>query len=65
MLSGAMLATRLRGRVGWELRLVVLGGLRILERIEASDYDVFAHRPKLDARDWLLLAWRALNWKHG
>ena len=31
MLSGAPLALRLRGRIGWELRLVVQGGLRILE----------------------------------
>jgi hypothetical protein len=34
MLSGAPLATRLPGRVGWELRMVVQGGLRILEAIE-------------------------------
>jgi phytoene synthase len=63
MLEGAPLATRLRGRVGWELRLVVLGGLRILERIEAAGYDVFRHRPTLGAADWLLLGWRALTWK--
>ncbi|MBN8441776.1 MAG: squalene synthase HpnC [Thauera sp.] len=65
MLEGAALARRLPGRIGWELRLVVLGGLRILERIDASDYDVFGQRPKLGAPDWLLLGWRALNWKHG
>lgn len=63
MLEGAPLATRLRGRVGWELRLVVLGGLRILERIEDAGYDVFRHRPTLGAADWLLLGWRALTWK--
>ena len=65
MLDGAPLALALPGRVGWELRLIVLGGLRILERIDASDYDVFGQRPKLGAPDWLLLGWRALNWKHG
>ncbi|TAH47008.1 MAG: squalene synthase HpnC [Betaproteobacteria bacterium] len=63
MLEGAALATRLRGRIGWELRLVVLGGLRILERIEVAGYDVFRHRPTLGKRDWLRLGWRALNWK--
>jgi squalene synthase HpnC len=60
MLSGAPLALRLPGRLGWELRLVVQGGLRILEAIERADYDVFMRRPKLGARDWLILGWRAL-----
>jgi squalene synthase HpnC len=61
MLSGAPLALRLPGRIGWELRLVVQGGLRILEAIERVDYDVFRRRPKLGARDWLVLGWRALR----
>ena len=61
MLMGAPLARSLPGRVGWELRLVVLGGLRILERIEAVGYDVFRHRPALGRSDWLRLAWRALT----
>jgi squalene synthase HpnC len=61
MLSGAPLALRLPGRIGWELRLVVQGGLRILERIEAVDYDVFRQRPKLAGSDWLHIGWRALR----
>ncbi|NSL56731.1 squalene synthase HpnC [Uliginosibacterium aquaticum] len=60
MLEGAPLTAALPGRVGWELRLVVQGGLRILEQIEAVDYDVFRQRPELGKLDWLLLAWRAL-----
>lgn len=63
MLSGAPLALRLPGRLGWELRLVVQGGLRILDKIEAVDYDVFARRPKLATADWLLLGWRAFVMK--
>lgn len=63
MLAGAPLALRLPGRVGWELRLVVQGGLRILERIEAVDYDVFRRRPTLGGRDWAVMAWRALRMK--
>ncbi|RJG06027.1 squalene synthase HpnC [Noviherbaspirillum cavernae] len=63
MLSGSPLALRLPGRIGWELRLVVQGGLRILERIEATDGDVFHRRPQLGPRDWLLIAWRALRMK--
>ena len=61
MLDGAPLARALPGRIGWELRLVVLGGLRILERIEAVGYDVFRHRPTLGRNDWLRLGWRALT----
>lgn len=63
MLSGAPLACRLPGRVGWELRLVVQGGLRILERIEAADYDMFRRRPQLRMADWLCMAGRALLMK--
>lgn len=63
MLSGAPLAMRLPGRIGWELRLVVQGGLRILERIEAVDYDVFRLRPQLGMRDWIVVAWRAVRMK--
>ena len=61
MLSGAPLATRLPGRIGWELRLVIQGGLRILERIEAADYDVFRRRPQLGKKDYVLMGWRALR----
>lgn len=61
---GAPLALALPGRIGWELRLVVLGGLRILERIEAVGFDVFRHRPVLGKADWLLLAWRACRLPH-
>jgi phytoene/squalene synthetase len=61
MHSGAPLALRLPGRVGWELRLIVQGGLRILERIEQADYDVFRRRPKLGRADWLAMLGRAIR----
>lgn len=61
MLEAAPLAKRLPGRIGWELRLVVQGGLRILARIEQAGHDVFRRRPKLALRDWLVIAWRALR----
>lgn len=59
--TGAPLAGALGGRVGLELRLVVQGGLRILERIDAVGGDVFHHRPTLSARDWTLMSWRAIR----
>ena len=59
--SGAPLAKRLPGRIGFELRLMVQGGLRILEKIEAVRYDVFRRRPVLRGWDWPLLLVRALR----
>jgi squalene synthase HpnC len=61
MMKGAPLALHVGGRLGWELRFIVQGGLRILEKIEAVDYDVFRQRPTLKTYDWLLLGWRALR----
>ncbi len=61
MRRGAPLVHALPGRLGWEIRLTVQGGLRILERIRQVRGDVFARRPKLGARDWLLLATRSFR----
>ncbi len=65
MLAGAPLALRLPGRMGWELRLVVLGGLAVLARIEAVGYDVFTRRPTLGRADWAGIAIRALRFTPG
>ncbi len=61
MNAGAPLVKVLHGRLGWELRLVVQGGLRILEKIEQVGCDVFSQRPVLGGRDWGVMAWRALR----
>jgi len=60
MREGAPLGRRLRGRIGLEIRLIMQGGLRILEKIEAIDFDVFRHRPVLRRSDWIRMLWRAL-----
>jgi phytoene synthase len=60
MLEGAPLGRILPGRFGLEIRAVVQGGLRILDKIEGVDFDVFRHRPVLKAWDWPLLMLRAL-----
>jgi phytoene synthase len=60
MLAGAPLGRSLPGRIGLEIRSIVAGGLRILEKIEAVGYDVFHRRPVLTAADWPRLLWRAL-----
>ena len=61
MLSGAPLALRLPGRIGWELRMVVQGGLRILERLDQNKADIFRQRPTLKIKDWIIIFWRALR----
>jgi squalene synthase HpnC len=60
MLSGASLGWRLPGRTGLEIRAIVAGGLRILDKVEAVDFDVFTRRPMLKAPDWPLLLWHSL-----
>ena len=60
MLQGAPLARQIRGRAGWELRLVVQGGLRILDKIAAMDHQTWRTRPRLTKLDFPLLLWRAI-----
>lgn len=57
--AGAPLGRTLRGRLGLELRLIVMGGERILQKLHASDGDVFRQRPRLNGRDWTYMIWRA------
>ncbi|HXY05885.1 MAG TPA: squalene synthase HpnC [Burkholderiaceae bacterium] len=59
LMRGRPLAQALGGRIGWELRMIVEGGLRIAERIDAVEGDVFHRRPVLRAPDWVLLIARA------
>lgn len=60
MLKGSQLVHHVPGRAGWELRLVVQGGLRILDKIEALNFATWRERPKLTAWDIPVMAWRAL-----
>jgi squalene synthase HpnC len=60
MLKGSQLCKQVPGRAGWELRLVVQGGLRILDKIAALQFATWRSRPKLTAWDLPLMVWRAL-----
>ncbi|HET8946685.1 MAG TPA: squalene/phytoene synthase family protein, partial [Candidatus Polarisedimenticolia bacterium] len=51
------------GRLGWQVRLSWLGGMRILEKIEAAGGDVLARPPRLTYADAPLLAARAAAWR--
>jgi squalene synthase HpnC len=61
MAQGAALVHGLPGRFGWELRLVVQGGLRVLDKIEASGCNALTHRPVIGAVDAPRIAWRAVR----
>ena len=60
MLTGAPLAKRIPGRAGWELRLVVQGGLRIIDKIEHLNYATVTVRPTITAWDAPLMLCRAI-----
>lgn len=60
MQQGAPLVHQIPGRAGWELRLVVQGGLRILERIRAMQFASLTQRPQIGALDAPRLLLRAM-----
>ncbi len=60
MLKGAPLTLKIPGRAGWELRLVVQGGLRIVERIAAQNYSTLRQRPALRKWDVAPMLWRSM-----
>ncbi|MFY8043718.1 MAG: hypothetical protein ACOVOD_12425 [Rhodoferax sp.] len=59
MQNGPQLGHPLRGGGGGQLRLVVQGGLRILDKIEALQFATLGKRPVVRAWDAPLLLWRA------
>jgi squalene synthase HpnC len=61
MHAGSELVHAVPGRAGWELRLVVQGGLRILDRVEALRHTSLNTRPTLGWTDVVTMAWRALR----
>ena len=60
MMEGKPLVDRLEGRFRLEIAITVQGGLRILEKLEQAQYDMFRHRPVHRWFDWPLLFMRSL-----
>lgn len=61
MMQGAPLVHHIRGRAGWELRAVVQGGLRILDKLDArheTSDPIQLSRPTLNRFDFLRIFWR-------
>jgi len=61
--EGRAVCDGVRGRLRWELRLTWLGGMRLLDQLERTDYDVFHRRPTLGAWDAPGLVVAALFWR--
>jgi phytoene synthase len=61
--AGRPVANHVSGRLRLELRATWLGGVRVLDRLVASGFDVFRARPVLGWRDTVPLAWHVLTWR--
>ncbi|HTI42632.1 MAG TPA: squalene synthase HpnC [Vicinamibacterales bacterium] len=61
--EGRYVCDGVRGRLRYELRATWLGGVRILDRLEAVHFDVVRRRPTLGFADALLIAPRVIAWR--
>ena len=61
--EGRPVADGVSGRLRFELRATWLGGVRILDRLERSGFDVFRDRPSLGLRDGLVIALSTALWR--
>ena len=60
--KGRPLCDLVSGKLSFELKLIWSGGYRILECLEKQQFDVFTHRPTLNALDKGIILWRTLRW---
>jgi len=59
--AGAWLGTRLSGRAGFEIRLIIAAGFKVLTKLKLQD-DVFS-RPRLVIKDYIWIFWKAFRKK--
>lgn len=58
--ASAPLGLALRGRAGFETRMIIAGGDRILRKLHLDPLAPLRHRVKLNPWDWLIMVLRAL-----
>ena len=58
--SGKPLGRILKGRIGFEMRMIIAGGEQIIHKISAVNGDIFRHRPTLKHTDWIVIFFKAL-----
>lgn len=61
--AGAPLGKQLSGRIGLELRLIIMGGDRILQKLHDTQGNIFQKRPVLKPIDWIYMFYRAISAK--
>ena len=61
--AGAPLGRILQGRIGLEMRMIIMGGETILRKLHKSGGNVFSERPVLKPGDWVYMLYRALRQK--
>jgi hypothetical protein len=59
--AGAPLGLALKGRAGFELRMIIAGGDRILRKLHADPAVSLKRRPTLNGWDWIIMFFRALT----
>ncbi|MCW8909684.1 MAG: squalene/phytoene synthase family protein, partial [Gammaproteobacteria bacterium] len=60
--AGAPLGKNLKGRFGFEIRLIIAAGSRVIQKLYQQNTDLFS-RPRLNKADWLWIFWTALRAK--
>jgi squalene synthase HpnC len=58
--DGKALGCILSGRIGFEMRMIIAGGERIIYKIGKVNGDIFNHRPTLNQWDWAVILTKAL-----
>ena len=58
--SGKPLGRILKGRIGFEMRMIIAGGERTIAKINKVNGDIFNFRPTLNYGDWLIVFLKAL-----
>jgi squalene synthase HpnC len=58
--AGKPLGRILKGRIGFEMRMIIAGGERIISKISLVDGDIFNLRPSLNQWDWVIIFFKAL-----
>jgi squalene synthase HpnC len=61
--DGRPVSDAVTGRLRWELRATWLGGMRILDKVEALEYDTLHRRPKLTAGDAAAIGVGVMTWR--
>lgn len=61
--GGAPLGKVLKGRIGLELRMIIMGGATILGKLHKTRGDIYTQRPLLNGADWLNMFYRAVRAK--